>query len=195
MKKPLDDYEKRILKEVIRDPRISDNQITRKTKIPLKTVNRKRKKLEKNGVLNYFAYVNNGPNGTKNFTSMQMYIVKLKHGISRMQYLEAMSGIDMSTGNLAKHINSKFVSEKDGQLTLIFHIESRDDSDILEIFNIDVINDLKSKLGENCVSGIEVYRISNTIRLMHNYLLEPGISNMENGRIKDDWKDEYIFVD
>ena len=54
MKIKLDEQEQKIIKELIRDPRISDNQIGRNTKIPVKTVNRKRKNLEQRNIISYF---------------------------------------------------------------------------------------------------------------------------------------------
>ena len=45
-KRGLDDQEKLIVRELIKDPRISDNQISTNTNIPLKSVNRKRKRME-----------------------------------------------------------------------------------------------------------------------------------------------------
>ncbi len=53
----LDNQERLITRELIKNPRISDNQIAIKTNVPLKTVNRKRKILEEKGMLLYFSYL------------------------------------------------------------------------------------------------------------------------------------------
>ena len=48
----LDEQEKSIVKALIRDPRLSDNQISKVTKVPVMSVNRKRKKLDR--IMNMF---------------------------------------------------------------------------------------------------------------------------------------------
>ena len=53
----LDEQERRIVRELIKDPRISDNQIAKNTRVPVMTVNRKRKLLEEKGLLNYYCYL------------------------------------------------------------------------------------------------------------------------------------------
>ena len=45
--------ERRIIRNLIKNPRISDNKISKITGIPTITVNRKRKKLEAEGLLHY----------------------------------------------------------------------------------------------------------------------------------------------
>jgi DNA-binding Lrp family transcriptional regulator len=61
--KKIDDVEKQIIKELVIDPKISDNKISKNTNIPLKTVNRKRKKLEENNYINYMLNINHGEKG------------------------------------------------------------------------------------------------------------------------------------
>ena len=51
----LDDQEKMIIKALIRDPRLSDNQVGKMTGVPPPTVRRKRLRLEEEGLLNYYA--------------------------------------------------------------------------------------------------------------------------------------------
>ena len=46
-----DDQERAILKALIRDPRQSDNHISKVTGVPTPTVRRKRKRLEDEGLL------------------------------------------------------------------------------------------------------------------------------------------------
>ena len=52
-----DKQEEMIIKELIRNSRISDNQIAKNTRIPVTTVNRKRKLLEEEGFIHYYADV------------------------------------------------------------------------------------------------------------------------------------------
>jgi len=62
--KEFDEQERKIIYELIRNPRLSDNQVGKRTAIPIKTVNRKRKLLEEKGALQYAALVEHGPTGT-----------------------------------------------------------------------------------------------------------------------------------
>ena len=54
MLRKLDNQEIKIVKALIRNPRISDNQIGLRTGVPIRTVNRKRKKMEEKGLLKYY---------------------------------------------------------------------------------------------------------------------------------------------
>ncbi|NQV09398.1 Lrp/AsnC family transcriptional regulator [Candidatus Woesearchaeota archaeon] len=181
-----------ITKELVRDPRISDNKISKKTKVPLKTVNRKRKKLEENGILNYFTYINHFKKGTKKFTARQMYTISLKQGITRQHFLNSMKASMFVTKHGMKHILESHLGETDGHLVLILFLESRVESDILEIFNADIVPGLKHKLGENCINKVKVTTLSQSLRMLHNYLPD---TNIEGGKISPTWPNEKIFVD
>ena len=76
--KELDDFERKVVKELIRNPRISDNQIAKNVKMPVMTVNRKRKGLEEEGYLRYFTSLDTGEHGTGKFRAKQIYCVKFK---------------------------------------------------------------------------------------------------------------------
>ena len=49
----LDEQEQLIIKALIKDPRMSDNNIGKLTKVPIRTVSRKRKKLEQENKIEY----------------------------------------------------------------------------------------------------------------------------------------------
>ena len=85
--KNLDEQEIKIIKELIKDPRISDNQLGKNTKVPIKTVNRKRKLLEQEGIIRYYVSVNMGRKGTGRFGARQLHIIKFKLGITREQII------------------------------------------------------------------------------------------------------------
>jgi DNA-binding Lrp family transcriptional regulator len=89
--KRVDDKEESILREIIRSPTISDNQISKKTGIPVKTVNRKRKAMEKRNFMYYFVAVNNGHMGTGVFNAMQLYTIYFDYGISREKVYRVLS--------------------------------------------------------------------------------------------------------
>ncbi len=188
----LDESERKIVRELIKNPRNSDNQIAKNTKVPVMTVNRKRKLLEKEGLLKYFASFDTGEFGTGTFKAKQLYIIKFKAGITRGEYITKIEEDQKTMGFNAMYISMSYLGEKDGHLALIIVLDAETDSLLVDEFNGKVLPHLKEKLGNDCIREIITTKISNTIRRHHNYLL--GI-NMENGIMKKDWPDELIFVD
>ena len=67
-----DDQERAILKALVRDPRQSDNHISKVTGVPTPTVRRKRRRLEDEGLLNYFAAIDMQETGTGTFSARQL---------------------------------------------------------------------------------------------------------------------------
>ncbi|MGB9748293.1 MAG: winged helix-turn-helix domain-containing protein [Candidatus Woesearchaeota archaeon] len=186
----LDDAEQRILKEIIRNPRISDNKISIITSIPIKTVNRKRKILEQEGILYYFASVNNLESGTGAFEASHLYIVILKNGITKKAVNEFFEKQEFNLHDF-KHINFCYLGESSGSVVLVFIIESKKDEDISEIFNVDIYSKLKKEFGE-CIKEINVVKLNRTILMHHNYLLH---KNVKNGRIDENWPSNMLFIE
>ena len=58
IKMEFDEQEKLIIKALIKDPRMSDNNIGKLTKVPIRTVSRKRKKLEQENKICYYVSTN-----------------------------------------------------------------------------------------------------------------------------------------
>ena len=187
-----DEKEKLIIKELIRNPRLSDNQIGRKTGIPIKTVNRKRKKLESNNVLNYFTYVNHSPAGTEKMNAKQLYLITYKRGLTRKYFIETVKHSEKLKDVGVRHILNSYLGEDNGQLVHIVIFESRVASDILEIFNSDLLPELSRLFGSDVVSNTKVIPITQMIRVLHNYVLN---LNLDNGIMKADWPDHNIFID
>ena len=188
----LDESERKIVRELIKNPRISDNQIAKNTRVPVMTVNRKRKKLEKEGLLRYFASFDTGEFGTGMFKAKQIYIIKFKIGITRKDYIEKLEKDKRFQQFNASYISMSYLGEKDGHLALVMVLDAETDSLLVDEFSGKIVPNLKEKLGKDCIREIITTKISNTIRRHHNYL--PGI-NMDNAIMKKDWPDEYIFVD
>lgn len=187
----IDKQEEIIVKELIKNPRISDNQISKNTGVPVKTVNRKRKKLEKEGLLYYFTYLNNGPHGTGMFTAKQLYIITFKSGITRKQVLEAIKKEEPTKIEL-KHIAESYLGDADGHAIIVMIIESRRESDIIEIFNAELIPKFKRFFGEDAVVKTEAITLNVPIVMLHNYM---PLVNIMHGKIKESWPDNLIFVD
>lgn len=188
----LDQNEVKITRELIRNPRISDNQIAKKTNIPVMTVNRKRKKLEKEGVLRYFTTLDTGEFGTGMFTTKQLYIIKFRIGITKESYLEKLEYDKRMMGFLASYTSLSYLGEKDGKLVLIMILDAKTESDLVEEFNGKMIPFIQEHLGKDSIEDVITTKITRTLRRHHNYL--PSV-NMENGIMKKDWPDDWIFID
>jgi DNA-binding Lrp family transcriptional regulator len=61
----LDEQEKAIVRRLIRDPRESDNGVGELTGVNVRTVSRKRQRLEQEGILSYYANVDLSANGSR----------------------------------------------------------------------------------------------------------------------------------
>lgn len=190
-RKKLDKQERLIVKELIKNPRISDNQISKITKVPIKTVNRKRKKLQKLGLLNYYTYFDTTPNGSQSFGATHMYILTFKEGMSREKFIRQIDQMQI-TPLMIKHVSFSFLGENKGKLCFIIYISSRTEQDIIEVFNEEIIPFLKRFLGKDIIAQTETLRISSPTSFFHNYFYK---INREDGILKSDWPDNKIFVD
>ncbi len=187
--KNLDEREISIIREIIKNPKISDNQISINTKIPTKTVNRKRKHLERENLLYYFAYLNTWKDGVNLFNTRKLYIIKFREGITRNQFLENFF-IEKGIINI-KHTASMYLGETNGLLALIMLMEAKEKEELMEIFNADLIPKIKTIFGEDAIKEIVSLEITDTLQHLHNYI--PRL-NITNGIIKNDWPDNLIFV-
>lgn len=184
-----DEKEQKILRELVRNPRVSDNQIAKNAKIPVMTVNRKRKKLEEEGKVLYFTYINNLDS---DFNARQLYIIKFKSGITRELYINKIRGDSKFKEVYSKYVSDSYLGEKDGHLALIMTIDARNESELVEVFNGLIVKSLKSNFGDDAILEIVTSRISLPVRIHHNYL---PLINMEKGIVKKSWNDEYLFVE
>jgi len=190
-KTELDAAEIKIVRELIRNPRASDNFISKKTKIPVMTVNRKRKQMEKNRFLRYYASLDKGEFGLHIFGAKQLYIIQFKIGITQEKYLEMMENDSKWRFFNSKFISQAYLGEKDGHLALALILDAVDESQLVEEFNGKIVSFLTEKLGKDAVEEIITSGLSRLLRVHHNYL---PYNNIENGVIKDSWPDELIFV-
>lgn len=187
-----DDQEKKILVELIRDPRISDNQIGANTGIPIKTVNRKRKKLEEDRILSYYTNVDHSKFGSDQMPARQLFVVELKNGITRENFVDSLGNRIVTKKVLLKHIFASFLGERDGHVVLTFILESRQREDLIEIYNADVASEIISTFGQDAIRNTTVIDVTHDVRLFHNYL--PQI-NMFHGKIKKELDKNDIFVE
>ena len=83
----IDEQEAKIISELVKNPRVSDNQISKNTKIPVMTANRKRKKLEEKGLIRYFTTINTDDDGAEGLLAKELYIIKFKIGLTQKEFL------------------------------------------------------------------------------------------------------------
>ncbi len=188
----IDEQEKLIIKELVRDPRISDNQIAIKTNVPLKTVNRKRKLLEEKNLLHYYCLLDTSPQGTGTFLGRSLFIIVLKDGITRKSLLEKHGISEKATKFFPKHIFFTLVGEFEGNIAIITLLESRKLDDLVEIYNAEIVTELEKYFGPGCVKKTITIPVAGTVRNMRNYM---PYRNIANGKIIDSWPNENIFVD
>ncbi|MBI2670481.1 winged helix-turn-helix transcriptional regulator [Candidatus Woesearchaeota archaeon] len=190
--KQLDDQERKIVRELIKDPRISDNQIAKNTKVPVMTVNRKRKALEESKLLNYYCYLDTSRYGLEILSARQLYIIKFKIGITKKEFIEKITNeAEIKTFFTVHELNS-FVGEKDGQLIYAVVIEGGKGNEIVEIFNGKLVPMMYRLFGNDCIKETFAFRLTTQLRLLHNYM---PLLNIERGKIKKTWPDDFIFVD
>ena len=189
--KKFDIQEEKILKELIKNPRISDNQIAKNTKIPVTTVNRKRKHLEEQGFIHYYVDVSDESVERGQFHARQLYVIKFKEGITRQKYLNEIEKSENFRKVNPRYHAESFLGEKDGHFAIILIVEANSADELVEIFNGDIIPSIKKRHGKDCVSDIITAKVTFPFRIHHNYI---PIFNMEKGIIKKDWLNDWIFV-
>lgn len=186
-----DSQEEKILRELVKNPRISDNQIARNTKIPVTSVNRKRKLLEEQGFVHYYTDISDEGLEKGQHNARQLYIIKFKEGITRQNYIDEIKKSENFRKVNPKHHAESFLGEKDGKFAIILIIEAKSEDELTEIFNGSIIQEIKRRHGKDCISDIITAKVTFPFRLHHNYI---PIFNMEKGIIKKDWHNEWIFV-
>ena len=187
----LDDQEKMIVRELVRDPRLSDNQIGKLTGVPSPSVRRKRKKLEEEGLLNYFAALDMQETGTGTFGSRHLYIIKFRIGITLKQIVDEIKSEPNVRTIFTDLIYESHIAEIEGRIALIMIIEGKNDSDIVENVQGKVVPSLRKNHGPDSIEEISTIRLLGPIRIFHNYV---PLVNMRLGVINQDWPKDGIFV-
>jgi DNA-binding Lrp family transcriptional regulator len=187
----LDDQEKLIVKALIRDPRLSDNQVGKLTGVPVPTVRRKRAKLEEEGLLSYFAHLDMQETGTGAFSARHMYIIKFRIGITLKQIVDEIKSEPNVRTIFTDLIYESHVAELDGRITLVMIIEGKNDSDIIDSVQGRIVPSLRKNHGPDSIEEISTLRLLCPIRIFHNYI---PLVNMDRGVINPDWSKDGIFV-
>jgi len=187
----LDDQEKMIVKALVRDPRLSDNQIGKLTGVPTPTVRRKRRKLEEEGLLTYFAALDMQESGTGTFGARHLYIIKFRIGITLKQIVDEIKSEPNVRTIFTDLIYESHMAEIEGRIALVMIIEGKNDADIVENVQGKIVPSLRKNHGPDSIEEISTIRLLGPIRVFHNYV---PLVNMRSGVLSADWPKDAIFV-
>jgi DNA-binding Lrp family transcriptional regulator len=189
--KELDEQERLIVRHLIRDPRESDNGIGEETGVNVRTVGRKRQRLEEAGILSYFTHLDLSSRGVGQFGARHLYIIKFRIGVTYKQLLEDIQREPFVRSIFTEIIFESHIAEIDGNLAMLLFIDGRDETDIVQTVQEQLIPSLLRNHGENSIESVSTVRVLAPVRTMRNYI-QPV--NMAAGYIKKDWPDEAIYV-
>jgi len=187
----LDEQERLIVRQLIRDPRESDNGVGEITGVNVRTVGRKRQRLEQEGILSYYTNLDLSATGTGEFTARHLYIIKFRIGITFKQLTDDLKREPFVRSIFTEIIFESHIAEIDGKLAMLLFIEGASDTGIVQTVQEKLIPSLLRNHGENSIEEISTVRLLAPVRMMRNYL--PFV-NMEHGYIRKDWPDDAIYV-
>jgi DNA-binding Lrp family transcriptional regulator len=187
----LDEQERLIVRHLIRDPRESDNGIGEATGVNVRTVGRKRQKLEQSGILSYFTHLDLSARGTGQFSARHLYIIQFRIGVTYKQVLEDIQREPFVRSVFTKIIFESHIAEIDGKLAMLLFIDGASDTDIVQTVQEELIPSLLKNHGADSIEEVQTVRVLAPVRVMRNYVLPV---NMEAGYIKKDWPDDGIYV-
>src|SRR5689334_23277537 len=115
----LDDQERMIVRALIRDPRLSDNQVGKLTGVPTPTVRRKRAKLEDEGLLQYYCALDMQESGTGNFGARHLYVIKFRIGVTVKQINDEIRSEPNIRTIFTDLIYESHIAEIEGRVALV----------------------------------------------------------------------------
>jgi DNA-binding Lrp family transcriptional regulator len=187
----LDEVEVKIAKALVRNPRLSDNRLGEIYDIPVRSVGRKRAKMEEEGLLRYFAEVDMSSRGTGRFACRHLYILRFKTGVTVRQIEEEVQNEPNVVTVFTESIYESYLAEIDGRVALVMVVEGTSEADVVERFQAQIVPSLQKNHGADSIEDVQTIRLLSRIRLLRNYL--PSL-NMKGGRMAEDWDTDSIFV-
>jgi len=186
----LDQQEKAIVRQLIRDPRESDNGIGEITGVNVRTVSRKRLRLEQEGILSYYTNVDLCSDGAKQFNARHLYIIKFRVGVTYTQLIDEVRQSGDQTV-FAESIFESHIAEIDGKVALLLFVDGDSDLDIVRRIHEELIPILLKNHGDDSIEAVSTLRLLAPVRIMRNY--QPLV-NMNRGYLMADWPSEAIYV-
>lgn len=187
----LDPHEEKIVKALVRNPRWSDTRISQATGVPVRTVNRKRKRLEQEGLLAYYTALDLGVTGAGQFAARHLYVIQFRPGIPQSQIVDEIKTEPNIRTVFTELIYESHLAEVEGHAAIVMLVEGESDEEINNKFNGQIIPSLRKNHGEDSIIRVSSIILGRPIRLFHNYV---PMVNLDKGRIRDDWSDDAIFV-
>lgn len=179
------------MRALIRDPRQSDNAVGEATGVNVRTVSRKRQRLEQEGILSYYANVDLTASGTRQYKTRHLYTIKFRIGVSHKQLLDDIRREPAVRSVFTEVLFESHIAEIDGKLAMLLFIDGESDLDIVQTVQEKLIPSLRRNHGEDSIEEVSTVRILSAVRCMRNYVLPV---NMEDGFVRMDWPDEAIYV-
>jgi DNA-binding Lrp family transcriptional regulator len=187
----LDEQELKIAKALIRNPRLSDNKLGEQNGIPVRTVSRKRDRMEKDGLLRYYSEVDMSEHGTGHFQCRHLYIIRFRIGVTQKQLQKEIKYEPNVVTVFTRSIYESHIAEIDGSVALVMMVEGASESDIVRRVQEEVVPSLKKNHGDDAIEEVQTIRLLAPVRLLRNYL--PAV-NMDAGMMKPGWSSDAIFV-
>ncbi len=187
----LDEQERLIARALIRDPRESDNGIGETTGVNVRTVSRKRQRMEQEGILSFFTHVDLSSSGTGQFTSRHVYIIKFRLGMTLRKIQDDITREPAVRSIFTEFIFESHIAEIDGKVALLLFVDGENDKDIFITMHEKLIPSLLRNHGENSIEEISTMRILAPNRVLRNYIT--GV-NVKDGYLCKEWPDEAIYV-
>lgn len=190
--RPLDEQEQTIAKALIKNPRISDNRLGEEYGLPVRSVSRKRGRLESDGLLRYFAEIDMSERGTGRFRCRHLYTIKFGVSVTLRDLRKRVLNEPNVMTAFTRTVYTSHIAEIDGRVALVLVVDGESDSDIVEKVQEEILPALRAKHGEQAIEGVETVRLLEPVRMLRNYL--PAL-NMREGRMRPDWSVDAIFVE
>jgi DNA-binding Lrp family transcriptional regulator len=187
----LDEQERLILRALIRDPRQSDNSIGESSGVNVRTVSRKRQRLEQEGIVSYYTHVDLSASGSGQFKTRHLYTIKFRIGVTFKQLMEDIQREPAVRSIFTEVLFESHIAEIDGKLAMLLFIEGESDLDIVQTVQEKLIPSLLRNHGADSIEEVSTVRILSQVRAMRNYVLPV---NMHQGFIRADWPDDAIYV-
>jgi DNA-binding Lrp family transcriptional regulator len=189
--RPLDSQEVLIARALIRDPRMSDNAIGEATGVNVRTVSRKRQRLEQAGILSYFTHVDLTGSGTGQYPNRALLILKFKLGLGVSDLLEDIQRDPAVREVFTEMIFESHIAEIDGHTAMLLFIDGATPRALLENIQEKLIPSLRKNHGADSVVESRMIQVLAPVRILRNYL--PPV-NMTDGYLRDDWPECALYV-
>lgn len=169
----MDKKDKKIITELVRNPKITNLEIEKITGIPEKTISRRRQKISQD-FTNLYLEVNNTNDGTKLFQGTACYTITFQNHITRKQLLDKIENGELFQKVPQKHLKHAFLADSIDKIQLMIVIETFNHNELIEILNADIIPVIKQHLGEFAIQSVSKKDNFKPLILFNNYSIKKG---------------------